>query len=429
RQIGEDIRFIKTAVSPLNDQAVLPWARPYFWWVHTFPWFLWSLFYGWQRRRTRLNQDAVYAKRQKAHGIAQKRLRQAKNRMGAGDTRGFYAEVQKALYTFISDRLGIATTSLPMDEIIGELQNHALPGEALKRLRVLLEECDLARFSPSQLGLEQMKNSFAEAETMIEQLERARKKKPSLPTIAVIFLLLAGINSLSWASTPEELFDQANSAYENQKYEEAINGYRQLLQQGIRHGAVYYNLGNAYLKSGSRGNAVLNYEKGLRLQPRDTDIKANLNYINKEINITGRLKTQTKGFLERISEALTRPVSQRELSGGLLASYWLFVIFLFLWTAWLSRRQQLKPWLIVFLSVWFLSLGLAGLKSYDLNQPTAVVLEKEIVLRAGPGEDFPVQATVPEGTQVRVLRYAKGWMEVRLGDLQGWILQGSVERI
>lgn len=429
KRVSKDIRFIKTAVSRLEDQETFPWDRPSFWWIYSSPWFLLGLFYTWQRRQSRLSQDVVYAKQQKAHGLAQKRLRQAKSKMNIGDIAGFYTEAQKAINSFITDRLGIATASLTLDEVIRRLQDRAVSEENLKRLRVLLEECDLARFAPSQLSSGQMKNRFEEAASLIVQLEKSRGKKP-FGFMALLALLTVFISAAPRdAAAVNELFDQSNADYQNQKFDSAIEGYHHLLQQGIRHGAIYYNLGNAHWKKGERGNAILYYERGLRLFPRDEDISANLNYAKGEIVTEGKIQTESKGFLEKIAEVFTGKTSLRELVAVTVIFYWILIVFLLLWVALMAQRKTLKPWLTALFALWILLASLTGLKKYDLDRPTAVVLEKEAVLRAGPGEDFHVQATLPEGLLVRIVRQSKGWIEVQLGDLQGWVVQNSVERI
>jgi len=429
RRVGEDIRFIKTTVLRLEDQEALPWDQPSFGWIYSSPWFLLGLLYTWQRRQSRLSQDVVYAREQKAHGAAQKRLRQAKAKMNAGDTAGFYTEAQKAIGSFISDRLGIATASLTMDEVIRELRNRAVSEDLLKRLRVLLEECDLARFAPSQFDPQQMKIRFEEAASLIMQLEKARRKKSFGFMALAAFLMIFVSTTPCWPAAVNELFDQANADYQNQKFDSAVEEYRQLLQQGIRHGAVYYNLGNAYWKKGERGNAILYYERALRLLPRDEDVRANLSYAKGEIVAEGKIRTEAKGVLEKIAEVFTGKIALRELVTVTVVFYWILIGFLLLWVALVAQRRALKPWLTALFTLWILLAGLTGLKEYDLARAAAVILQKEAVLRAGPGDDFQAQATLPEGLVVRIVRQSKGWIEVRLGDLQGWVVQEAVERI
>jgi tetratricopeptide (TPR) repeat protein len=77
---------------------------------------------------------------------------------------------------------------------------------------------------------------------------------------------------------PSALFIRANGLYGDGKYAEAATAYEQILAQGIESGAVQYNLGNAYLKAGDVGRAVLAYERARRLIPGDPDLAANLGF-------------------------------------------------------------------------------------------------------------------------------------------------------
>ena len=67
------------------------------------------------------------------------------------------------------------------------------------------------------------------------------------------------------ASTPEALWDAANTAYINGRYDAAIEGYQQILSRGLYSAKLYYNLANASFKAGRTGRAILFYHRALRL--------------------------------------------------------------------------------------------------------------------------------------------------------------------
>ena len=56
--------------------------------------------------------------------------------------------------------------------------------------------------------------------------------------------------------------------------------YEKIKQLGYESEELYYNLGNAYFKSKQLGNAILHYEKALRLAPNNKDIQFNLKLVN-----------------------------------------------------------------------------------------------------------------------------------------------------
>ena len=78
------------------------------------------------------------------------------------------------------------------------------------------------------------------------------------------------------------LFAEANAQYAEGNYIEAANRYEQILAEQPA-AEVYYNLGNAYFKQGELAQAILAYERALRLQPSFDDAKHNLQYAQAQI--------------------------------------------------------------------------------------------------------------------------------------------------
>ena len=70
-----------------------------------------------------------------------------------------------------------------------------------------------------------------------------------------------------------EVFDAAKSPRE---YRESAALLESLLADGLRSGAVYYNLGNAYYRAGEYGRAIAAYRKARPYRPRDPYLEANL---------------------------------------------------------------------------------------------------------------------------------------------------------
>ncbi|MDY6970789.1 MAG: hypothetical protein SV775_00510, partial [Thermodesulfobacteriota bacterium] len=93
---------------------------------------------------------------------------------------------------------------------------------------------------------------------------------------AVLLVLTVGVTAQD--QQEEELFFRANQAYKEGRFQEAIEGYLSLIESGHANGNVYYNLGNAYIRSNQLGRAVLNYERARLLKPRDADLDFNLRY-------------------------------------------------------------------------------------------------------------------------------------------------------
>lgn len=80
-----------------------------------------------------------------------------------------------------------------------------------------------------------------------------------------------------------DAFSQANEAYYKNHLDDAAKLYQQLLDSGMVNGHLNYNLGNIAYRLGHMGTAVLHYKKALRLIPRDPDVRANLEFIERKL--------------------------------------------------------------------------------------------------------------------------------------------------
>ena len=96
-----------------------------------------------------------------------------------------------------------------------------------------------------------------------------------------VVLFIIGMGAGAWAldeKDPGILFSDAVKAYHAAKYNDAVALNEAVLAKGFSSAALYYNLGNAYFKTGRLGKAVVNYQRAMRLTPRDGDLRANLSF-------------------------------------------------------------------------------------------------------------------------------------------------------
>lgn len=96
--------------------------------------------------------------------------------------------------------------------------------------------------------------------------------------ILILVALIAGM-----AVHAEDLQKKALADYDNKNYAAAIDDYQQLEKQSGVSAEYYFNLGNAYYRSGKKGKAILCYERALRLNPRYEKAQANLDFVNMKI--------------------------------------------------------------------------------------------------------------------------------------------------
>lgn len=80
-----------------------------------------------------------------------------------------------------------------------------------------------------------------------------------------------------------QLDEQADSAYAADNFKEAVELYKKAMAEHGTSAALYYNLGNAYYRTGDMGKAVICYERALRLDPTDVKAKTNLEFVNSKL--------------------------------------------------------------------------------------------------------------------------------------------------
>ena len=87
--------------------------------------------------------------------------------------------------------------------------------------------------------------------------------------ILLMVLVLPG--RLALGETPEQLFQQGNQMYQQERLEEARAAYESIVAMGYGSGELFYNLGNTYYRSGEIALAILSAAYAARTMTRNRD--------------------------------------------------------------------------------------------------------------------------------------------------------------
>ena len=120
---------------------------------------------------------------------------------------------------------------------------------------------------------------------------------------AGIFLFFLAIFSLAAISTADNtsLFTRANEAMGKGEYGTAAKLYEKLVRKSGYSADVLFNLAVSYEHSGQPGKAILNYERALRLDPADSDIKGNLHLLRKKNGLYSREFSWSEKFFQSLN--------------------------------------------------------------------------------------------------------------------------------
>lgn len=112
----------------------------------------------------------------KANKVARRRLKVAHDFMQARNSDKFHEELLKAVWGYLSDKLGIPLSQLSRENIVSELTNYGADAPLCDKVIGVLDQCEMARYAPNA-SQEQLEQIYAEATDSINQLETIKKKR------------------------------------------------------------------------------------------------------------------------------------------------------------------------------------------------------------------------------------------------------------
>ncbi len=254
--------------------------------------------------------------------------------------------------------------------------------------------------------------------------------------ISGIFLLAVFVLAITLL-TPEVTADTqavsaANQLYQVGNYEDAQRIYEQLISQGVEDSTVYYNLGNTYFRQGDLGRAVLNFQRAAQLNPRDPDIRANLELARTMADVP--FTSTAPGPLSTLAEMTSRWLTLNE-TAILALAIWFLACFLFLSLRLLDggkvRRILRYGAIVALLILALIGLSLGSRIFTESTQHNGVVVAPVVAVSSEPGEQFATDFSLPSGTEVSLVETRGNWARLAVpGDaIEGWIPLNSVETV
>jgi tetratricopeptide (TPR) repeat protein len=241
--------------------------------------------------------------------------------------------------------------------------------------------------------------------------------------IVLIFTVCLSLSICFAKSIHDTQIDNAEESFKKGDFQKTIEIYESLVKiEKIKDPYVYYNLSNAYYRSGNIGKAILNIEKALNLAPRDKDIKENAHFLHLE---AGQKREQS------VQDILLKHFSLNEITIALSIFIILFLLSLSLFL--LKKNTPIKRTLILLLSFLIVCLPIFALKSCDeLSVKKGIVLSSSIV-RSGPGENNPEIFRISEGKVVNIISESNNWLNINVKskdeNVPGWIEAKNIGNI
>lgn len=455
QEFAKDIRYIKTDDMPDNRTNDMIIFSDIYWAIVGGLVLLFILIFVIMRQRIRANRNVVMRRMKHADKVAIQRLKSANQYMKQGERHAFYEEILRAMWGYISDKFNIPVSNLTKEAIREELTSRGMSEAEAEQFCTIISRADEAQYAPSTEG--DMSAVYGDAVDVISKIESVIKKSTMYNTshhiiIALIAtsMALVGSTTSSYAQhTPTDaIWQRANSAYDEERYDEAITDYNSLIDQGFANEYLYYNLGNAYFKrglanvdskgygfnNGELGRAILNYERALEIDPGMEDAQYNLEMAYK---FTEAPEALPVNFMTSIWQGLADMATSNTWC---IISLVALVVSMALVLVYLLSTKRTARITTFFLSIFtiilfILTTSLAiSQRSAQMNDSRAVIICNDTQnIYSEPKKKSTHIRTHRQGVVVTILGTGgknNEWTEVKFADGEkGWIVSEAVERI
>jgi hypothetical protein len=234
---------------------------------------------------------------------------------------------------------------------------------------------------------------------------------PVVAPLSVSGHFAAGVSALAGARGPGDLLA-------------AVSHFQAILEQGVVHEDVYYNLGNAYFHLDRLGPAVYHFEKALAIHPGHANARYNLLLTRQvlaqkykdEIVQMGRQGTWVR---------LVKVFSDATITAVFLV-FWI-LLFSALMALYFVRRPLLRLTLIT--AAVILGLGsavfgslLVGREIHDRTSRFAIVLPDQVEVREAPQASANRAFVLHAGHRVLTGASERAWVKILLPNgMEGWL--------
>lgn len=175
KQLGNDIRYIKTNLPLFVHKHNALFGSSFFWILIVIPVILYLLFLIWFRKYKKETSDIQGTNKRKANSMAQKQLKLAHEFLQKNEYNAFFDEVFKAIYGYLGNKLSLSVADLNKDKIKSQLKSKQVEDKDVAQLLDLLEICEFARFAPVKDD-KKMREAYDKSVELISILESKLKK-------------------------------------------------------------------------------------------------------------------------------------------------------------------------------------------------------------------------------------------------------------
>lgn len=358
------------------------------------------------RKRLKEMADVKRMRTKRAGKVAQKRLKRAKAFASAGKRNEFYGEVLTAMWGYMSDKLGIPVSDLSKDNIATELERYGVDESLRSETLDLLEQCEFAQYAPELAG-DDMMPLYDKAAQVMEKLEsvKPQEKARNMKTLVIGIMTLLGSSVCVPLQAATVTAVQADSAYVQERYHDALKAYQLMAEQQGTSAELYYNMGNTYYKINDCAHAILCYERSLLLDPTSRDTRENLEFVRQKLKLP--VATGSRSFVTQVAQSVAFWFSSNgwAVMAAILFVLCLLAVALYVFAVQVKWRKVgfFSAIALLVLSALALTCSLY-LRNRAANSHAAIVMTQSASLSNAPRapQDNEEAFKLPQGSKVEI---------------------------
>ena len=225
----------------------------------------------------------------------------------------------------------------------------------------------------------------------------------------------------------DNLFEESNDLYTNGDYQNAVQGYLEIVKSGFESAELYFNIGNSFYKLNNIPESNYYYEKAKLISPNDDDILTNLSFAqNLRID---KIETLPVTDIQNLKLSILDLLSEKGWSYVLVILIWIMCFTFIVYN--LSNDPKFKrlffsiSFVLLILSSFTLFINFEKKKISEIKY--AIIYDKEIEVWSEPNNISELKFLLHEGTQVKLIDVIEDWLNIQLENgTIGWIQSSSL---
>ena len=247
----------------------------------------------------------------------------------------------------------------------------------------------------------------------------------------IILFLLFLVSFANASESIDATFKKANDLYNKGNYEQAVQSFESIVNQGNESADLYFNIANCYYKLGKVAPSIYNYEKALLLNPNDEAIQTNLHFAQKMA--IDDIKVVPEVGFSKLAYNFTSMLSYEAWAWTSVTCAIAFLLFFigYYFSSYTNIKRTFFVGMFVLLGVLLVSILSAYLqKRFDTNIRPAIVFAESTFVKAEPKNSAENAFELHEGTKVYVKEELDNWKRIQLTDkTEGWIKKEAIKEL